>query len=58
MSQKPFQTVIRMPTLQEQDQDRANPYSLRCQAALPGAAGHEHRCKNVYQQVWSFKPII
>ncbi|KAJ4175145.1 DNA-dependent RNA polymerase II [Fusarium falciforme] len=54
---QPFQAVVRMPTLQEQDQDCTDPYSLRCQAALPGAAVHEHRGKNVYQPLWSFNSL-
>lgn len=46
-----------MPTLQEQDQDCADPYSLRCQTALPGAAVYEHRGKNVYQPLRSFNSL-
>ena len=37
-----------MPRLQEQDRVLAALHPLRREAALPGAAGHEHRAKVIH----------
>lgn len=42
-----------MQTLQEQDQDCTNPYSLRRKALIPGASVNEYRGTNVYKPVGS-----
>ncbi len=46
-----------MPAVQEQDQDRADPHSLRRQTPLPGAAVHEHRCQDVHHEVGRFNSL-
>lgn len=49
--QKPHQAILRMPSLQEQDQDRPGPHALCGQASIPGAHVHEHCLALVHQQV-------
>lgn len=56
--QEPHQAILRVSTLQEQDQDRAGAHSLRCQAALPGACGHEHRLAHVHGSIGREHKIV
>ena len=46
-----------MPTLQEQDEDLADPHSIRCEVALPGACVDEHCSSAVYHEIRNHSPI-
>lgn len=39
-----------MQELQQQEQDLAGAHSVRREAAVPGAAGHEHRDEAVHEE--------
>ena len=46
-----------MSALQEQDQDLSDPYSLRCEVALPRAGFNEHCNKAVHEALGGDSPI-
>lgn len=56
-AQKLDQAVVRVPPVQEQDQDCADPHPVRGKAPLPGAAGHEHCVAHVHGPVGHFDPV-
>jgi hypothetical protein len=56
--QKPDQAIVRVPTVQEQDQNRADPYALRRQAAVPRADVNEHCFAHVHEPVGCFHSLI
>lgn len=56
-SQEFEEEFIRVPALQEQDQDIAGPHAICGQAALPGAGGDEYSSKDVYETIWYHSPI-
>lgn len=51
--QEPLEAVVRMPPLQEQDQDCPDSHPVRRQAPVPGAAVDEHCGKAVHEPVRS-----
>lgn len=55
--QQPQEEFIRMPALQEQDQDLADSHAIRGQATLPGASGDEYCSEDVYEAVRNHRPI-
>jgi hypothetical protein len=52
--QQNLDSIIRVPTLQEQDKDLPDPHSIRCEAALPRIGIYEHRGENVHQAIGYF----
>jgi len=47
-----------MPAVQEQDQDLADPHTVRGQAAFPRASIDEHCGQNVYEALGDYSPVV
>ena len=47
-----------MPTVQEQDQDFADPHPVRGQAPLPRARVHEYCGQDVYEEIGGLNSIV
>lgn len=50
--QKPHEADVRVPSVQEQDQDRASAHAIRGEAALPRAGVDEYRISHVHRPLW------
>lgn len=55
--QDPEQGFVRVPPLQEQDQNRPGSHPVRRQAPLPGTPGYEHRHAHVHRPLWRQHPL-
>ncbi|EKD17104.1 DNA-directed RNA polymerase II subunit RPB2 [Drepanopeziza brunnea f. sp. 'multigermtubi' MB_m1] len=49
--------ILRMQTMQEQDQDLANPHAIRREAALPRTGVDEYRSSDVHHEIWDFSSL-
>ena len=52
--QQNLDSIIRVPTLQEQDEDLSNPHSICCKVTLPRVGIYEHSGENVHQAIGYF----
>lgn len=56
-SQEFEKEFLRVPALQEQDQDIAGPHAICSQAPFPRVGGDEYCGKDVYETIWDHGPI-